>query len=149
MLVPGPLKKYVRTTESRIGEAMDLSIHANVILCMVVHGPLSAFLIDLLACRQFNDLSVLHMSKETDCSSDTMCMGTAGTFLMLFTIGIPATLAYFLWTYMSPSGHAKYDGTEEGKHVAKRIGFLVGKYEVAFFFYETLELLRKALLMTT
>jgi hypothetical protein len=149
MLVPGPLKKYVRTTESRIGEAMDRSIHANVILCMVVHGPLSAFLIDLLACRQFNDLSVLHMSKETDCSSDTMCMGTAGTFLMLFTIGIPATLAYFLWTYMSPSGHAKYDGTEEGKHVAKRIGFLVGKYEVAFFFYETLELLRKALLMTT
>jgi len=146
-LTPARFRHKTTSSEERIGEAMDRSVHANVILMMVVHGPLSKFLIGLLACRQYNDLSVLGKSMNIECGSDNLCMSTAGVFLMLYTLGIPGAIAYNLYIFMSPSGHKKHDGTTMGKHMAKRMGFLVGKYESAFFFYECLELIRKFLLM--
>ena len=102
------------------------------------------------ACRdlaQYNDESVLKYDTATDCETSSVCMGSATTFLIFFTFGIPFLVYCTLRRYMSPAGKERFKGTATGKSAAKRLGFICGKYESQFFYYETIEMTRKFLLV--
>jgi len=90
---------------------------------------------------------VLKYDTATDCETSSVCMGSAITFLIVYTFGIPFLVFCTLRRYMSPAGKERFKGTAAGKSAAKRLGFICGKYEPQFFYYETLEMTRKFLLV--
>ena len=62
--------------------------------------------------RQFNELDVLQEAVHIECASNPLCQGTAGVFILLYTIGIPLTVFLFLREFLSPKGKDKYKGTQ-------------------------------------
>jgi len=146
-VMPADRVEKSKVSEARQVDLKDRAIHASFILLMVLHPPLSLFNIKMLACRQYNDESVLKYDTATDCETSSVCMGSAITFLIFYTFGIPLLVFCTLRRYMSPAGKERFKGTATGKSAAKRLGFICGKYEPQFFYYETLEMTRKFLLV--
>merc|ERR1711865_1042085 len=140
------IKEKMFVTQKRLGKLLDRSIHVNMICLMVAHPPLSKMLLGCLECSWFNDLSVLKADKRLDCAAVPQCNGTAGAFLLLYTVGVPLLVGLSLRFYLSPEAKAKFKGTPMLARAKARFGFLCGKYEADFYAYEVLEICRKFLL---
>ena len=140
------IKEKMFVTQKRLGKLLDRSIHVNMICLMVSHPPLSKMLLGCLECSWFNDLVVLKADKRLDCAAVPQCNGTAGAFLLLYTVGVPTLVGLSLKFYLSPKAKAKFKGTPMLARAKARFGFLCGKYEADFYAYEVLEICRKFLL---
>ena len=140
------LKEKVFVSQKRLGKLLDRSIHINMICLMVAHPPLSKMLLGCLECSWFNDLVVLKADKRLECAAVPQCNGTAGAFLLLYTVGVPALVGGSLYTYLSPKAKVKFKGTPMAARAKARFGFICGKYEADFYAYEVLEICRKFLL---
>jgi hypothetical protein len=140
------IKEKMFVTQKRLGKLLDRSIHVNMICLMVAHPPLSKMLLGCLECSWFNDLVVLKSDKRLDCAAVPQCNGTAGAFLLLYTVGVPTLVGLSLRFYLSPEAKARFKGTPMLARAKARFGFLCGKYESDFYAYEVLEICRKFLL---
>jgi len=140
------LRKKATVADARMDKLLDRSLHVNVLLAMVAHPPVSKFLLNNLQCSSFNELDVLENDKRLGCGTERMCTGTAGFFMLLYTVGIPLTLGLTLRKYLSPAGKKRFAGTRVTARAKARFGFTCGKYEAEFYAYEVLEITRKYLL---
>jgi hypothetical protein len=140
------VKDMVFVPQKRLGKLLDRSIHINMLCLLVAHPPLSKMLLGCLECSWFNELVVIKADKRLECAAVPQCNGTAGAFLLLYTVGIPVLVGVSLYKYLSPKAKAKFKGTPMLARAKARFGFICGKYESDFYAYECLEITRKFLL---
>jgi hypothetical protein len=135
-----------RVSQARLETLVDRAFHGNAIVMMVLHPVISKQLVGLVDCTYYNDENVLSSYKSVPCGS-TMCSSTALVFVVIYTIGIPAYVYASLRAYLSPSAKIRYKGNPLLARYKARIGFICGKYEASFWYYELLEMTRKTGLM--
>ena len=111
----------------------------------MLHPAISKQLVGLVDCTYYNDENVLSSYKSVRCGSAT-CSSTALVFVVVYTLGIPLYILTTLKRYLSPSAKARHAASLVARHKA-RIGFVCGKYEPDYWYYELLEMTRKTGLM--
>jgi hypothetical protein len=139
-----PLRRCIK--EDRIKTLIDRSFHGNAVVMMVLHPPISKQLSGLVECSWYNDRHVLSAHKSLACGLP-VCWITALVFMVLYTLGIPLYVFLSLRSYLSPSARKQREGSEVLERYKARLGFICGKYEPDFWYYELLEMTRKTLLM--
>ena len=106
----------------------------------------TAYLHLLTCCAQYNDVRVLSGFKDIECGSGT-CTAVALVFVCLYTLGVPIYVYLSLRAYLSPAAKNRFKGNPILARYKARIGFICGKYEAQFWYYELLEMTRKTGLM--
>jgi len=139
-----PLRR--RITQERIDTLIDRAYHGNAIIMMVLHPPIGKKVASLLACSWYNDNNVIEAAKTLPCG-DTVCVTTGLVFFLLYTVGTPAYVFISLRSYLSPRAKERHKGSPMLARYKARLGFICGKYEADFWYYEILEMTRKTLLM--
>ena len=139
-----PLRKRVKKT--RLETLVDRAMHGNAIVMMILHPPITKKLVGLVECTYYNDVNVLSSFKDITCG-DQQCMYTALAFVPLYTIGIPLYVFLSLRAYLSPPAKKRHAGSPMLARYRARLGFICGKYEPDFWYYELLEMTRKTGLM--
>ena len=135
-----------RLSTPRLEALVDRSIHGNAIVMMVLHPPITKKLVGIVDCTSFNDVRVLSGFKDIECG-DSQCTAVAITFFLVYSVGIPLYVFLSLRAYLSPKAKEKYKGNPILARYRARIGFICGKYEADFWYYELLEMARKTSLM--
>ena len=123
-----------------------------LVLAMLAHAPLTNLILGCLQCEWFDDISVLKRDRALGCGEEPICLGTAGVFVPLFTIGFPMYMLSRLASFSTPWGQARlkrqygehYDATVA--QYRRQFNFFVSKYEPKFWWYELSEMMRKLLL---
>ena len=133
-------------SEAQKEKFVDRSIHANVIVALVAHPPLSKLLLNSVECQRFNDVAVLRADVSLGCGTEPLCTGTAGVFMLVYTVGIPVALGLYLRRFLSPAGKERHAKTPVLARAKARVGFTCGKYEAQYYAYEVIEMTRKYLL---
>lgn len=144
--VPARWRGALAVTDVQRDKFVDRSIHANVIVALVAHPPLSKLLLNSVSCQRFNDVSVLRADRALGCGTTPLCNGTAAVFMALYTVGIPLTLGLYLRRFLSPAGKERHAKTATLARAKARVGFACGKYEARYYAYEVLEMTRRFLL---
>merc|ERR1712127_848223 len=139
-----PLRKCV--TQARLDTLVDRSYHGNAIILMVLHPTISKKLASILACRYYNGTSVVQAAKTISCG-DSTCVVTGVCFFVLYTVGIPVYVWYSLRQFASPEAKVKLGKSPMLARYKSRMGFICGKLEADFWYYELLEMTRKTMLM--
>ena len=123
-----------------------------LVLAMLAHAPLTNLILGCLQCEWFDDISVLKRDRALGCGEEPICLGTAGVFVPLFTIGFPMYMLSRLASFSTPWGQARLK-REHGEHYdatvatyRRQFNFFVSKYEPKFWWYELSEMMRKLLL---
>ena len=88
-----PLRK--RVSQARLETLVDRCYHGNAAILMILHPTISKKLVSILACRYYNDTSVVQMAKTISCG-DSTCLVPGVFFFMLYTVGIPVYVWYSL-----------------------------------------------------
>jgi len=133
--------KYIfmnRWTKARRKIFLNYNIQLQLRLCALFHPILSALLLSTLHCRSFGDMRVNSSDFSIGCRTPGFywgCQSTALTFIVLYTIGIPG---FMMWALSRP----------DAKWMA-RMKFLKIPYSANFWWFETIEMLRKLLLSGT
>ena len=133
-------------SNERLETLVDRSIHGNAIVIMTLHPPISKKLVSIIDCAQYNDVQVLSGFKDIECGSG-VCTAVALIFICLYTLGVPLYVYLSLRAYLSPAAKERYKGNPILARYRARIGFICGKYEADFWYYELLEMTRKTGLM--
>ena len=151
-----PLSQFVarccRMNASKRRSLADSATAIWLVIVMLAHAPLTNLILGCLQCEWFDDISVLKRDRALGCGEEPICLGTAGVFIPLFTIGFPMYMLSRLASFSTLWGQARlkrehgdnYDAT-----VAKyrrQFNFFVSKYEPKFWWYELSEMMRKLLL---
>ena len=139
-----PLRK--RVTEARFNNLVDRSYHGNAIILMILHPTISKKLASILACRYYNGTNVVQAAKTISCGDNT-CLVTGVCFFMLYTVGIPVYVWYSLRQFASPQAKVALGKSPMLARYKSRLGFICGKFEADFWYYELLEMTRKTMLM--
>ena len=137
-----------RITEGRRAALVDGGIHANTFLVLLLFAPISKKLASLVDCTRYNDLHVLTAHKTLACG-EGVCRSTSAAFFCLYTIGVPLYVFATLGFHLSHKGRALHKGSPMQARCHARFGFVCGRYEAAFWYYELLEMARRALLVST
>jgi hypothetical protein len=123
-----------------------------LVLAMLAHAPLTNLILGCLQCEWFDDISVLKRDRALGCGEEPICLGTAGVFVPLFTIGFPMYMLSRLASFSTPWGQARLK-RQYGEHYnatvaqyRRQFNFFVSKYEPKFWWYELSEMMRKLLL---
>ena len=139
-----PLRKYF--TQERLNNLVDRSYHGNAVILMVLHPTISKKLASILACRYYNGTRVVQAAKTISCGDNT-CVITGVFFFVLYTVGIPVYVWYSLRQFASPQAQVKLGKSPMLARYKSRLGFICGKFEADFWYYELLEMTRKTMLM--
>ena len=113
---------------------------------MALHPPIAKKLVDIVDCAQYNEERVLSGFKDIECGSG-LCTAVAAVFTLLYTLGVPVYVFLSLRAYLSPPARERYKDSPILARYKARIGFICGKYEAGFWYYELLEMTRKTGLM--
>ena len=172
----GPSAVGGQVRADKRGSLADSSTTIWLVLAMLAHAPLTNLLFGCLQCEWFDDIAVLKRDRALACGEEPICLGTAGIFVPLFTIGFPIYMLTRLASFSTPWGQArlrrqqgeKYDMTV--KQYRRQFNFFVSKCapnaplcvspkstarasrtpcnadEPSFWWYELLEMMRKLLL---
>jgi len=140
------LQKQGLVSSKRVETLVDRSIHGNAIVMMALHPPIAKKLVSIIDCAQYNDVRVLSGFKDIECGSGA-CTAVALVFICLYTLGVPLYVYLSLRAYLSPKAKERYKGNPLLARYRARIGFICGKYEAGFWYYELLEMARKTGLM--
>tara|TARA_B100000795_G_C22702078_1_gene400064 strand:+ start:190 stop:870 length:681 start_codon:yes stop_codon:yes gene_type:complete len=89
---------------------------------------------------------VLSGFKDIECGSGT-CTAVALVFICLYTLGVPLYVYLSLRAYLSPAARERFKNNPILARYKARIGFICGKFEAQFWYYELLEMARKTGLM--
>ena len=151
-----PLSQLVarccRMNASKRRSLADSATTIWLVLAMLAHAPLTNLILGCLQCEWFDDISVLKRDRALGCGEEPICLGTAGVFVPLFTIGFPMYMLSRLASFSTPWGQARLKrehGDNYNAMVAKyrrQFNFFVSKYEPKFWWYELSEMMRKLLL---
>ena len=139
-----PLRKMV--AQQRLEQLVDRAYHGNAIVMMVLHPTISKKLASILACRWYNGENVVMAAKTISCGDNT-CLVTGIFFFFLYTVGIPVYVWYSLRQFASPEAKVKLGKSPMLARYKSRMGFICGKFEADFWYYELLEMTRKTMLM--
>ena len=151
-----PLSQLVarccRMNASKRRSLADSATTIWLVLAMLAHAPLTNLILGCLQCEWFDDISVLKRDRALGCGEEPICLGTAGVFVPLFTIGFPMYMLSRLASFSTPWGQARLK-REHGEHYdatlatyRRQFNFFVSKYEPKFWWYELSEMMRKLLL---
>jgi len=135
-----------RVTQERLNVLVDRCYHGNAIVLMILHPTVSKKLASILACRYYNDTYVVQAAKTLSCG-DPICVVTGVFFFLLYTVGIPVYVWYSLRQFASPQAIVRLGKSPMLARYRARMGFICGKFERDFWYYELLEMTRKTLLM--
>ena len=133
-------------SQRRVETLVDRSIHGNAIVMMTLHPPIAKKLVSIIDCAQYDAVRVLSGFKDIECGSGP-CTAVALVFICLYTLGVPLYVYLSLRSYLSPAAKERYTGNPILARYKARIGFICGKYEAGFWYYELLEMARKTGLM--
>jgi hypothetical protein len=106
---------------------------------MALHPPIAKKLVDIVDCAQYNEERVLSGFKDIECGSG-LCTAVAAVFTLLYTLGVPVYVFLSLRAYLSPPARERYKDSPILARYKARIGFICGKYEAGFWYYELLEM---------
>ena len=84
-------------------------------------------------------MRVLSGFKDIECGSGP-CTAVAVVFTILYTLGVPIYVFFSLRAYLSPPARERYKDSPILARYKARIGFICGKYEAEFWYYELLEM---------
>jgi hypothetical protein len=140
------LENQGKISRKRLETLVDRSIHGNAIVMMALHPPIAKKLVGLVECSMYNDVPVLANFKDIECGSGS-CTAVAAVFICLYTLGVPLYVYLSLRAYLSPAAKQRYQGNPILARYRARIGFICGKYEANFWYYELYEMCRKTGLM--
>merc|ERR1712166_1606571 len=133
-------------SKTRLETLVDRSVHGNAVIIMALHPPIAKKLVTIIDCAQYNDVRVLSGFKDIECGSGT-CTAVALVFICLYTLGVPLYVYLSLRAYLSPAARERFKNNPIMGRYKARIGFICGKFEAQFWYYELLEMARKTGLM--
>ena len=145
---------YATAPASRRVEAADSCVRMVVFLTFLAYPIVSARLLKLYHLRSFGD-DVELLDADFSLTKDDLgtWQASGALFLVLYTVGIPATFFCVLWNTARKQADALDLKTAEGVAAARqakrylaRYGLLYAKYEIRCWWWEMVELLRKLLL---
>ena len=138
---------------SRRVDAADRCVRMVVFVAFLAYPIVSARLLKLYHLRSFGDVELLDADFSLTKDDLGTWQATGALFLVLYTVGIPATFFCILWGTARKQADAVDLNTAQGVAAARqakkylaRYGLLYAKYEIRCWWWEMVELLRKLLL---
>ena len=162
-----PVLRQRRWSPTRLELFRNRVIKVILLTFLIAHAPLSAKLLQMIACRSFDGKRYLEADLSISCASDQYtneCIVWAAAFLPLYTAGIPLLIFMIIVRYQSPyalqlkhppaglrplliKGQMACDEFESFKcRWHERSGFLCIKYEDDYWWWESVEIVRKFIL---
>ena len=144
-----------RPTPGKRAEFFDYSIFLAVITCFVVYPTISLRIMKIFKTRTFGQHIVMEADWRIsiDDPDYAQCRMWGGVFIFLYVLGIPAIFFGLLWVYARPLNtevHITDQRAEKAvraeQTALRRFGILYQKYLPECWWWELLELIRKAVL---